>query len=575
MRKYAFIPATLIILFLLIYFLLPGCNIVREALNKDTTPPTVLSVSPKNGEENVPINTSVIVEFSESMNEDTTERAFTILPSVQGTFSWSEQSTVMTFTPKSYLAEGETYTAMVGTDAKDTAGNDLEDAYVWIFKTASGSQIDTTPPGEVSGFTATAGDGEIQLSWSNPDDPDFAGVVLVYRTDRYPQAHDDGTEIYTGSGTSFTHTGLTNGTTYYYTIFTYDGALNYSNGVQANATPSGTRTWVQVNTNGFGDSTNAHSNMIIFGDYIYVFTSNGTNWRTQDGINWEQIDLPFTTTAQRLTVYNNQLYIATTTADSEKQIWRSSDGLRWENVFSDTLGGSGGWLFDGCVYNGYIYVGGQTNSICRILRSSTGDLGTWTQVASDDFGDSNNGDITDLIVYNNAMYVSIWNTVNGGRVYKTTDGINYNQVTSNGFGNPSYNDAAYKMIIYNNELYVGTYTYNDGCQVWKNPGDDTWIQVNTNGFGGLLANDSNNMTGVWDFAVLNNELYAGAGGGYTSGSHMVPYIFKYLGGTSWELINSPGFGYNNNGRPQDMVVFNNFIYLCTRYSDEGIQVWRY
>ncbi|MEW5818252.1 MAG: kelch repeat-containing protein, partial [Spirochaetota bacterium] len=104
---------------------------------------------------------------------------------------------------------------------------------------ASGdTPADTTPPAEVTAFATLAGNGQVQLSWTNPTDPDFAGVKLVFKTTGFPTGHTDGTAIYDSIGTSYLHTGLTNGTTYYYTAYTYDTGLNYSTGVQASATPS-------------------------------------------------------------------------------------------------------------------------------------------------------------------------------------------------------------------------------------------------------------------------------------------------------------------------------------------------
>lgn len=228
-------------IFYIVLLLVSGCNIFQNIFggkNTDATPPLVVSVSPKDGEEEVPVNTSIIIEFSETMDENATENAITVLPSISGEFDWSEQSMVLTLFPDTYLAENTTYTIKIDTTAKDLAGNALEQAYIWMFQTGSSTNIDTTPPSDVSEFTAIPGDGQVELIWTNPDDTDLAGVLVVFRNDKYPADPSDGIEVYTGSGTNYIHTGLTNGMIYYYSIFTYDGIPNYSPGVQTSATPT-------------------------------------------------------------------------------------------------------------------------------------------------------------------------------------------------------------------------------------------------------------------------------------------------------------------------------------------------
>lgn len=95
--------------------------------------------------------------------------------------------------------------------------------------------LDGTPPANVSSFTATAGDGQISLGWTNPA-TDFAGVTILRKTGSYPASPTDGTIVYNGSGTSYVNTGLVNGTLYYYKAFSRDAVLNYSSGAQASAT---------------------------------------------------------------------------------------------------------------------------------------------------------------------------------------------------------------------------------------------------------------------------------------------------------------------------------------------------
>lgn len=75
--------------------------------------------------------------------------------------------------------------------------------------------FDGTPPANVTAFTATAGDSQVSLSWTNPAS-DFAGVKILSKTGSYPTSATDGTVVYNGISASYVNTGLANATTYYY-----------------------------------------------------------------------------------------------------------------------------------------------------------------------------------------------------------------------------------------------------------------------------------------------------------------------------------------------------------------------
>ena len=107
----------------------------------DTTPPTIISVSPTGGATGVVITTTISATFSEAMNEASAKAAFSITPDVAGTFSWVWNT--MTFTPDANLAYSTKYTVTIGTDAQDLAGNPMASAYSWSFTTESAPAVPT------------------------------------------------------------------------------------------------------------------------------------------------------------------------------------------------------------------------------------------------------------------------------------------------------------------------------------------------------------------------------------------------------------------------------------------------
>ena len=99
---------------------------------------------------------------------------------------------------------------------------------------------DETPPPPCTGFTATEGDAQVVLTWTNPVDSDFVGVKILRQTGAYPTSVTDGVVVYAGANTSYTDTTVINGTAYYYRAFSYDWDNNYNTteaGQEVIATP--------------------------------------------------------------------------------------------------------------------------------------------------------------------------------------------------------------------------------------------------------------------------------------------------------------------------------------------------
>ncbi|MFA5858222.1 MAG: fibronectin type III domain-containing protein [Elusimicrobiota bacterium] len=102
--------------------------------------------------------------------------------------------------------------------------------------------VNTEPPGMPTQNTAVVDttNKTITLNWLNPEDTDFRGVLVVWRTDRAPENAGDGTVVtkygVPGTTDSYKFTNLTWGTTYYVAMYAFDSGENYSVPVSTNYT---------------------------------------------------------------------------------------------------------------------------------------------------------------------------------------------------------------------------------------------------------------------------------------------------------------------------------------------------
>jgi hypothetical protein len=121
----------------------------------------------------------------------------------------------------SSLADG---TIALNVSLFDAAGNETAAAEVTTEK-------DAAAPANVTGVSATAGDTQVTLAWTDPGDGDFDHVNITIAGNPTP------VEVAAGVGTE-TITGLTNGTEYSFTITSVDDVGNESAGVTILSTPS-------------------------------------------------------------------------------------------------------------------------------------------------------------------------------------------------------------------------------------------------------------------------------------------------------------------------------------------------
>ncbi|NOX37162.1 MAG: hypothetical protein GXO78_06445 [Calditrichaeota bacterium] len=113
----------------------------------DTIPPTVVSTVPPNGAQNVAVMTTIVVNFSEAVVVPPQGFKMTKGDLVISGTPVSSGSTFK-FTPKDSLDYNSTYTCTLTTAVTDTAGNHLQQNFVFSFTTEK--EPDVTPPQVVS-----------------------------------------------------------------------------------------------------------------------------------------------------------------------------------------------------------------------------------------------------------------------------------------------------------------------------------------------------------------------------------------------------------------------------------------
>ena len=163
----------------------------------------------------------------------------------QVSLAWTAVSGATTYNVKRGTASGGPYTTK--SSPSTTSFNDTTvtngttyyyvvsavNAYGESGNTAEKSATPTLPiPAAPTGITATAGDTQVSLSWT------ASANATSYHVKRSTTSGSGYTQVGAPTTASFTDTGLTNGTTYFYVVTAVNASGESSNSTEANAKPA-------------------------------------------------------------------------------------------------------------------------------------------------------------------------------------------------------------------------------------------------------------------------------------------------------------------------------------------------
>ncbi|MGC9522902.1 MAG: Ig-like domain-containing protein, partial [Anaerolineae bacterium] len=151
-------------------------------------PPAVVTTVPRDGEE-VNLQAGILLRFTQPMDRDSVEQALSVSPTVTGTFTWHDDTTV-SFGTKA-LASATRYHVALGASARAANGEPLTRDLVFAFTTVGPLTVTHTSP--TDGAQGLRGDTPLLISFNYPvvplnctgqaaSEPDCPPLPLAFST---------------------------------------------------------------------------------------------------------------------------------------------------------------------------------------------------------------------------------------------------------------------------------------------------------------------------------------------------------------------------------------------------------
>jgi Glycosyl hydrolase catalytic core/F5/8 type C domain/Carbohydrate binding module (family 6) len=179
-----------------------------------------------------------------------------------------------------------------------------------------------------TGVSATAGNAQVLLSWSP------AAGATSYRIQSSTNEGGPYAIIASPTTSSYTNTGLANGTTYYYVVSATDGINVSSNSIEVSATPVFSHVNLALNQPVTVSSWQDGSGIYYCPPSYAVDGNLSTRWATEawSDPGWIYVDLGATYNITEVELSWEAAYA------TSFQIQVSSDAVNWTNIYSTTTG---------------------------------------------------------------------------------------------------------------------------------------------------------------------------------------------------------------------------------------------
>ena len=197
----------------------------------------------------------------------------------------------------------------------------------------------------------------------------------------------------------------------------------------------------------------------------------------------------------------------------------------------------------------------------------------WTKIVSGGFTDRNNGYVPAQIEFKGYLYLStaaneagfIYSKSHktGGDIWRSEDGVKWEQIGKPGLGNP--HNSSFNFVVFKDKLYAIANNLNDhGIEIWVSEDGMKFTQIEKGGFGDPKANWSNAF-------VFKDRLVLGV-----SGSAKGAQIWTSEDGLSFGQAVADGLGDSGNtgfSIVQEQPVLDGNLYIGTSNPASGGEIW--